>query len=267
MANLSGQTIQSTYPGLLNLNTATTGITSSYQQITDGFGNNTNTRISTSGITSPTTLGMYHQVYKPDSLGTGAGTGAVTPGAGSQSNLLFGFFYDTGQFAYSSMTVYLNTATSTADNVEFLIYDLQQVLNYGLFPKNQIISGVSLTTSGAVGFYTTTFSSALSMSGTGEGYYAYVLKYTNTGATPSVRLGNALLAVNNQAFLNTFGIVRNNAGTGFLVGNRAQTVTGANLFWLTNQTTPAVITEADVASRFNTTVVSAQFGFNLNVIR
>ena len=53
MSNLTGQQIKNTYPGLLNLATATSGITSSYQQVQDGLGNNTNTRISTNGILSP----------------------------------------------------------------------------------------------------------------------------------------------------------------------------------------------------------------------
>ena len=50
MGTLSGQSISDTYDGLLKLEDSTTGITSTYQQIQDGLGNDTNTKISTQGI-------------------------------------------------------------------------------------------------------------------------------------------------------------------------------------------------------------------------
>ena len=266
MSNLTGQQINLTYPGLLNLATSTSGITSTYQQIQDGLGNNTNTRISTTGIQSPTLVGMNINTLAPDALGTGAGTGAFTPGAGSQSNLVFGYFYDSGVYSYSSITVNVTTITSTSDVVELLFYDLQQVSQYGLFPRNQILSGITLPVA-STGYQTITLPSTLSFSGTGGGYYAYILKYTNGGSTPSVRYGTALYVVNNQSYLTSFGIVRNNGGTAFLIGNRAGSYAGATSYWFTNQTTPATITPADVVSRFNTTAPSGVIGFNLNVIK
>ena len=63
------------------------------------------------------------------------------------------------------------------------------------------------------------------------------------------------------------GNVRNNANTGIVVANRGGGYSGSITYWFTNQTTPLTITEADVASRFNTTTVAAQFGFALNVIK
>lgn len=266
MANLTGQQIKDTYPGVLNLNTATTGITSTYQQITDGLGNNTNTRISTLGILSPNVVGMYTNNYKPDSMGTGyLPTGAYAPGAGSQSNLIFGYFYDPGVHAYSSITTNITTQTTTADSLEFLFYDLQFVKDYGAFPRAQIMSGITVDTT-PTGQRTNTLPSTLSFSGTGAGFYAFVLKYTNTGATPSVRYATAAQSVlNPMAYL--LGNVRNNPGTGVILANRAQTYGGATGYWFSNQTTPALITEADVATRFNTTVVAGQFGFALNVIK
>jgi len=266
MSTLTGQQIKDTYEGLLKLDDSTTGITSTYQQIQDGLGNNTNTRISSVGIQSPTLVGMNINTLAPDALGTGASAGALTPGAGSQSNLLFSYFYDTGVYSYSSITVNVTTITSTSDVVELLFYDLQQVNQYGLFPRNQILSGITLPAS-ATGYQTITLPSTLSFSGTGAGYYAYVLKYTNGGSTPSVRYGTSLYAINNQSYLTSFGVVRNNAGTAYLIGNRAQSFTGGNLYWFSNQSTPATITPADVATRFNTTVVTGTLGFNLNVIK
>ena len=47
MPTLSGQTIQSTYQGLIKLADSTSGITSTPQQIQDGLGNDTGTRIAT----------------------------------------------------------------------------------------------------------------------------------------------------------------------------------------------------------------------------
>lgn len=46
MSNLTGQQIQNTYEGLLNLEDSTTGITSNLQAIQDGLGNNTGDRKS-----------------------------------------------------------------------------------------------------------------------------------------------------------------------------------------------------------------------------
>ena len=52
MSNLTGQQINLTYPGLLNLANSTTGITSSLQAIQDGLGNNTGLQISTTQLES-----------------------------------------------------------------------------------------------------------------------------------------------------------------------------------------------------------------------
>jgi hypothetical protein len=266
MSNLTGQQINQTYPGLLNLQTATTGITSTYQQIQDGLGNNTNTRISTSGITSPNNMSVYNSALQADAFGPGVTAGSFNPGAGSQSNLVFGYFYDAGFHAYSSITVNVTTITSTSDVVELLFYDLQQVKDYGLFPCNQIMSGITLPVS-STGYQTVTLPSTLSFSGRGGGFYATFLKYTNTGATPSVRYGLAQFTTSNQAFTQAMGIVRNNGGTAYNIANRGQSYSGGQYYWFSNQTLPATITAADVASRFNTTVITSPFGFILNVVK
>ena len=66
MSTLTGQQINLTYPGLLNLETSTTGITSNPQQIQDGLGNNTGIKIATNYLTAPNVLGIQiYSIRKP----------------------------------------------------------------------------------------------------------------------------------------------------------------------------------------------------------
>jgi hypothetical protein len=267
MATLSGQSIQNTYDGLLKLADSTTGITSTLQAIEDGLGNNTGARIATNQFTAPNVYGMYHNNLKPQYMGTGfLPTGTYTPGAGSQGQLIFGYFYDTGVHSYSAVTVNVTTQTSTSDTLELLFYDLQFVNDYGAFPRNQIMSGITLDTT-PTGLRTTVLPSTLSFSGQGGGFYAFVLKYGNAGnVTPTVRYATAAQQnFNPNAYL--LGNVRNSANTGLIVANRAQTYAGSTGYWFSTQATPATITEADVASRFSTTVIAGQFGFALHTIK
>lgn len=268
MSNLTGQQIKDTYEGLLNLQNSTTGITSNFQQIQDGLGNDTNSRISTSGMAIPNIMGMNINSFVPDALGTGVSvTGGYNPGLGSQNNLVWGIWYDTGVHSYSSITVNVSTITTTSDVVQLFFYDLQYVNQYGISPRNQIMSGITLPVS-PVGQQTVTLPSTLSFSGSGGGYYAYILKYTPAGSfNPTVRYNIALLTTNNQAFNIPLGIVRNNAGNGFNIGYRAVSYAGTVNYWLSNNTTPATFTEADIISRYNTTTLTNQLGFNLNIIK
>jgi hypothetical protein len=59
MSNLTGQQINQTYPGLLNLETSTTGITENLQAIQDGLGNNTGLRIATNQLEVPNIQSFY----------------------------------------------------------------------------------------------------------------------------------------------------------------------------------------------------------------
>jgi hypothetical protein len=266
MSTLSGQSISNTYDGLLKLSDSTTGITSTLQAVEDGLGNNTGARIATNLFTAPNVMGMYNNNLQPQYMGTGfLPTGTYTPGAGSQNNLIFGYFYDPGVHSYSSITVNVSTQTTTSDTLQLLFYDLQFVNEYGVFPREQIMSGITLNTT-PTGQTTTVLPSTLSFSGQGGGFYAFVLKYTNSGVTPTVRYTTASQSsFNTNAYL--LGNVRNNAGTGIIALNRAFGYNGSTTYLLTGQTTPAIITEADVVSRFSTTVVGSQFGFALNVIK
>lgn len=268
MATLTGQQIKDTYDGLLKLNDSTTGITNSLQAITDGLGNNTGSKISTNYFTAPNQLAFYHNIQQSQYGGLGCtNTVGAAMVSGAQSNLLWNYFYDAGVASYSAITVFVNTFTTTSDVVETLFYDLQFVDEYGLFPCNQIMSGITIPT-GSNGFQTVTLPSTLSFSGKGGGFYAVVVKITNAGVTPTIRFGGQVFSINNQSFLTQMGIVRNNGGTSFQAGNRTTLPNGQNWFYLTNQTTPQTITAADVATRFNTNTFSQPvMGFNLHTIR
>jgi len=132
MANLSGQTIQSTYPGLLNLATATTGITSTPQQIQDGLGNNTGTKIATDWLTNPMVLGMKD--YKADYYGLGFTVNAGVPVASTQNVMIAQMFYDNGTYDYSAMTYNVITATTSSDVVTCGFYTGQYVDGVGFAP-------------------------------------------------------------------------------------------------------------------------------------
>lgn len=268
MATLTGQQINNTYDGLLKLSNSTTGITNSLQAIEDGLGNDTGSKIATNLFTAPNQIAFYQNQQKQQFYGLGATSAAgALPGATSQNNLIYTYFYDNGVHSYSAITVNVSTITSTADNVELLFYDLQFVDDYGQMPNNLIMSGITLPVS-SLGFQTITLPSTLSFSGKGGGYYAAVLKITNGGVTPTIRYTTQVFAINNQSYLWHLGIVRNSAGTNYQTGNRAATFSNSSWYFLSGQTTPQVITSTDAVSRFLTTVTSGQvLGFNLHVIK
>ena len=265
MSNLTGQQIQNTYPGLLNLATATTGITSSYQQIQDGLGNNTNTRISTSGIISPNVVGMVNQSLKPDYGGAGFTTIAAAVNiAASQNKTWYTLFYDTGINSYSSVTYNVNTITSTSDVVTMAFYSLQLVPGFGIAPKDLILSGITLT-SNSTGVKTTTLPSTLSFSGTGGGFYIVAYYVSNSNVTPTVRNTSSLITGLNQAYAYNVGLYLNAAGTAIQVAQKYGTVLGfQNILNLPFQASYSV---SDITTNYNTSILTQpMWGFALNTI-
>ena len=189
MSNLTGQQIKDTYEGLLNLQDSTTGITSTFQQIQDGLGNNTGLTIRQNQLQGG---GLFsNQYFVPQYMGTNT----ITFSAGSQSalgtqNVIIATpFYDPGMFSYSAMSYFLGTVTSTSDTCEAAIYSPQYINGAGLHPKDVIISGLTITTTGSTGLKTIIFPSNISMSGTGAGPYFLVFKISNGGVQPTVRIG------------------------------------------------------------------------------
>ena len=262
MANLSGQTIQSTYPGLLNLNTATTGITSTPQAITDGYGNDTGLDIATDYLAAPNMLN-YVKTFQPDYMGVGFGAGSTTNQANSQNRLIYGILYDNGFNSYSAITYNLVSATTSTDVVSFSLYTPQMVTGYGLAPKDLIVSGISITSTGTTGVKTTSISPNLSFSGTGGGFYIFAFVVSNANVTPTVRYGvRSTTAGQFPVFSDSLGFNLNNAGTSLQAASRSGLAAGLGVI----NTVQANYSASDIQSQWST-VTPANWGFGLNVVK
>jgi hypothetical protein len=261
MANLTGQAIQNTYPGLLNLATATTGVTSTPQQIQDGLGNNTGTRIATNWLTNPMVLGM--QDYKADYYGLGFTAAGSVPTANSQNIILAQLFYDNGTYDYSAMTYNVATATTTSDVVTCGFYTGQYVDGVGFAPSVLIQSGITMITN-STGVKTTTLPSTLSFSGYGPGYYFWLYKISNAGVTPTIRFGGgsgSMTAVIPPAKL---GFTLSPAGTAASLSVKGINQPIIAYSGLTNLQTSYSTTDVRT---FSSTVAPQPSGFALNTIK
>jgi hypothetical protein len=230
MASLSGQTIQSTYPGLLKLETATNGITSTLQPIQDGLGNNTGLRISTTQLEVPNIQSFVPLKAQYYGSGTSSVTGTQSPN-GAQNIILAYPFQDKGVYSFSALTYTLVTATSSSDTCEAAIYSTQLINPFGVFPHEPIISGLTIPTTGSTGQKTVVFPSPITMSGYGGGLFFVVYKISNGGVQPTVRFGNGPLSNGGGAYGQTINI----QGTGYtsaprLNGNQYQAFSGQTTF-------------------------------------
>jgi hypothetical protein len=266
MSNLTGQQIQNTYKGLLNLQDSTTGITSSYQQIQDGLGNNTNTRISTQGILSPNIVNINN--LKPDYVGNGFTSGTGTAHiANTQNRVIYLPFYDPGVFSFSAISYNLGTLSSTSDVVNVAFYTMQQVPLVGIAPKDLIMSGITFDSvaPSTTGVKTSLLPSTLSFSGTGGGFYIIAFYISNSGVTPTVRYGSPNIQIANQAYAYNLGFYLNVAGTGTGVGQRLNTF-AAQAPVLNNLQFQTSYSEADISTNISTTVTGTGIGFGLKTI-
>lgn len=266
MSTLTGQQIKDTYDGLLKLADSTAGVTSSYQQIQDGLGNDTNTRISTRGIISPNVVGMNN--LKPDYAGSGfvGGVGSANQ-ANTQNRVLYLPFYDTGVFSYSAVSYNLGTLSSTSDIVNVAFYTLQQVPGVGIAPKDLIMSGITFDSvaPATTGVKTSLLPSTLSFSGTGSGFYIVAFYVSNAGVTPTVRYGAPNIQIGNQAYAYNIGYYLTVAGTGTQVGQRVGTFAASTLV-LNNLQFQTSYSEADIITNQSTTVTNTTWGFGLKPI-
>ena len=264
MSNLTGQAIQNTYPGLLNLETATTGVTSTPQQIQDGLGNNTNTRISTSGIFAPNVVGSFN--LKPDYGGVGFATGAGTANTAlTQNKVLYFPFYDAGVYSYSAISYNIGTLTSTSDVVTMAFYTMGQVPTIGISPKDLIMSGITLESATSTGVKTTNLPSTLSFSGTGGGYYIAAFYVSNSGVTPTIRYNGGNVAINNQSLATTLGFYLTAAGTSTNIGQRFPNTVG-NVMGVLNLPFQQSYSTADITTNVSSTLSNTPWGFGLKTI-
>lgn len=266
MSTLTGQQIKDTYDGLLKLDDSTAGITASYQQIQDGLGNDTNTRISTQGILSPNIVNMNN--LKPDYAGNGfvSGAGSVQP-ANTQNRVLYVPFYDPGVFSFSAISYQLGTLSSTSDVVSVAFYTAQQVPLCGVAPRDLIMSGITLDSfaPATTGVKTTILPSTLSFSGTGGGFYIAAFYISNAGITPTVRYGGPVIQIANQSYAYNLGFYLNSAGTSLAVGQRLGSFSG-NLSILNNLQFQTSYTPADISTNLSTTNTGSVIGFGLKTI-
>lgn len=267
MSTLTGQQIKDTYDGLLKLADSTNGITPNLQAVQDGLGNNTGSRIATNYFTAPNVVNLNANLV-PDMMGTGFGAGVgIAFGANSQNRLLYNIFYDSGTYAYSAVSYNLGTLTSTSDVVDLYFYSLQLVPGYGVAPKNLIMSGITLESTGTTGVKTTQLPSTLSFSGTGGGYYVYAAYISNANVTPTVRYGSQNVSARNQSFVESLGYYMNASGTASILGSRITPI-GITAFYQINNLSPqASYSESDIINNLNASGVAGCFGFGLNTIR
>lgn len=188
MSALTGNQIKDTYQGLLKLADSSTGITSSFQAVQDGLGNDTGLRIATGQLESdniPSLVALKSRYY-----GNGFQPNGNQFPAGTQNIILANPFYDNGNYSYSAFTTFTFTTTTTSDTVELAIYTSQMINPFGLYPSEPIISGITADTT-TTGQKTFVFPTPISMSGYGAGLYWLVFKISNGGAQPTYRPGQA----------------------------------------------------------------------------
>ncbi len=261
MANLTGQQIKDTYYGLLNLNTATTGITSTPQAITDGLGNNTGLKIATNFLSGPNLYNLNSQ-FVFDYGGTGFGSGAAANPA-NQNRISYNVFYDTGFNAYSAITLNMISATTSSDVINWSFYTAQYVPNFGIAPKDLIVSGITVPSTGAPGIKVVTLPSTLSFSGTGAGFYVYAYTSTGSGPNPTTRYANRVTTAGVLSGLDTLGYTLNAAGNQLVQTYRVSAPSNAGVI-LTSILSS--YTASDVTSSFVNANANA-WGFGLNTIR
>jgi hypothetical protein len=264
MGTLTGQQIKDTYEGLLKLEDSTTGITSTYQPIQDGLGNNTGSRISTQGILSPNLPGFNN--LKPDYMGLGFSPNPGTAPANSQNRTLYIPFYDTGLWSYSAISYNVNTITSTSDVVNAAIYTMQQVPTIGVAPKDLIMSGITYI-SNSTGIKNTPLPSTLTFTGTGAGFYILALTISNSGVTPTVRYTNTVSFTSyNGSYGTSIGLYLASANNQLSVGHKMQSL-GNSYYILNNLSTfQTSYSESDIINNISTTFFTGGPGFGLNVI-
>lgn len=264
MSNLTSLNINQSYQGLLNLADSTTGITSNPQQIQDGLGNDTGIKIGTNRLEGGNLLNI-NRPQTPQYVGAGFSATAVAPGA-IQNQLCCSTFYDNGLYSYSAIT--LNCITLEAGtSVDISFYNSQVLDTYGLAPYQKLASATITTTS--TGIKTATLDTTLSFSGTGGGFYWYVIRY-NTASSPVLRLAGSPV-VNNTLYgafaaYSNLGVVFNTAGTAapapFRVNSTSTTQYG---MVLNTATFPSTITSTELNTI--TSVQATIAGFILHTIR
>lgn len=260
MSSLSSQQINQSYQGLIKLADSTTGITSNLQTLQDGLGNDLPISLKEGYFYTPNQYTFPS--YKGKYYGPGFNATASAGVAGTQNTVLIYPFLDPGLYSYSAITYNLSVQTSTSDVVNIAFYDMDVYEDGGLYPKNVIMSGITLASTGGTGIRTTTLPSTLSFSGTGGGIYFMCAVISNAGVTPTVRYtqGSASTILG----LNNYGNYMNTAGSAIL-GQQGNTSAAFLRQRLSISSLPTTFTQANISTRQSTS--PQDIGFVLNTIR
>jgi hypothetical protein len=267
MSTLTGNEIKNTYQGLLKLDNSTTGVTQTLQSVEDGLGNQTGLRIKVNQLDSPNSPSFYP--LKAQYYGTGFQNIAGTQFSLGTQNIIMAFpFYDQGFNSYSAITFNTQTITSTSDTFESAIYSAQMINPFGPYPHQQIVSGITATTS-STGLKTFTFTNPISMSGYGSGLYFLVFKVSNGGVQPTWRPGNGVQVTTYQNNANqVYGVVQTfttaTFGTQMVRGNNA----GASLLVFTGLTSfdSTYSSTINTSQSSSTTITGNLPGFLLHTV-
>lgn len=216
MSSLSNLQINQSYQGLLKLADSSTGITSNLQAIQDGLGNDTGFKIATNFLDSPSQI-----TYQPLTKGF-CGIGIATTGAGTANtnvNKVNGhFFFAQAGVAYTGLTISVGTITTTNDSMDFAFYSVGHSKQYGIAPKDLIMSGI---TAGAVEFASTglktiALPSPLTFPESGVYFLANLIQ---SSTTPTVRLRGAnitQLSALSLAMAEMYGYVLDQGNAGYI---------------------------------------------------
>lgn len=267
MSSLTGTQINQTYPSLLKMETSTTGVTSTLQNLEDGLGNDTGIKIATNRFEGSNIF----NVYRPDIAqyyGTGFLLTAPSTPTGAGNILSSQVFYDNGQYSYSAISINCQTL-GAGESVDISFYNTQYLNTYGYVPYQKLVAEVNIPLT-STGIKTATFATPLSFSGTGPGVYYQVVKF-NGASTPVARTSSIPAGVRSFCdYMTNFmnGIVYNVAGTipVFFAQNLS---TGANpQTWQYNTGTfPTTFTSTELNLLTGTPGASYNPGFLLHTIR
>jgi hypothetical protein len=266
MSALTGSQINQSYQGLLKLSDSTTGITSTFQSLQDGLGNDTGLKISTNGLAGANSF----NIYKPEAgkyYGSSFGTTAANPS--TYPNLLTAqYFFDNGVESYSAITFNCTTLHAT-DSVEFSLYNSQYDDTYGYMPYQQITSPTTISGTTTTGLKTMYFGSPLTFSGTGPGFYWLVAKHVTSGTFTLRMAASAITPASDYNRILTLqtGFVMNQAGTAaFTPGyNIGTSIVSSNVF--NTGTFPSTFTTTELSAITATTSASITPGFILHTIK
>jgi len=266
MSSLTSQQINLSYQGLIKLEDSTTGITSTFQNIQDGIGGNTNLKISTNGIAGANS----YNFYKPTE-GQYYGTGfsdSATPPSNNGNYLLVLPFWDNGISLYSAFTVNCTTADAT-ETFEFSIYNAQYLNTYGYVPYQKVLGELTVTGTTTTGQKTMVLGSNFSLSGTGPGVYFVVQRYNSSTSNPNLRFGTPVLGGLQTILPLQFqtGFVFNTAGTGATSPIRNIGTTTATMFSYTNATFPTTWTSTELNTLTASLSANILGGFLLHTVK